>query len=78
MFVERRLEGSPAFRVSAHLVTPGPDVSTEAVDHTLRAALEKVITQLETRIDHRHQKRARRRQRALKASPSRQFAPVRA
>ena len=59
VLVERRLEASPAFRISAHLVTPGPDVLAEAVDHTLRAALEKLITELENRIDHRHEKRAR-------------------
>lgn len=58
--LEHRLEASPAFRVTAHLVTPGPDVFADAVDHTLRAALEKMIGQLEERIDHRHQKRMRR------------------
>jgi ribosome-associated translation inhibitor RaiA len=59
VLVERRLEASPAFRISAHLVTPGPDILAEAVDHTLRAALEKLIIELENRIDHRHEKRAR-------------------
>lgn len=60
VFLERRLEGSPAFRVSAHLVTPGPDVCAEAVDHTLRAALGKLFGKLEARIDYRHRKRAGR------------------
>jgi ribosome-associated translation inhibitor RaiA len=60
ILLERRLEASPAFRVTAHLVTPGPDVFAEAVDHTLRAALDKMMGQLEDRIDHRHQKRMRR------------------
>ncbi|MGB8169281.1 MAG: HPF/RaiA family ribosome-associated protein [Chthoniobacteraceae bacterium] len=60
IFIERRLEASPAFLVTAHLVTPGPDVFAEAVDHTLRAALGKMFGKLEARIDHRHQKRARR------------------
>lgn len=60
VLIERRTEASPPFRVSAHLVTPGPDIEEEAVDHTLRAALEKLIGQLNARIDHRHQKRARR------------------
>jgi ribosome-associated translation inhibitor RaiA len=71
VLVERRLEASPAFRVAAHLVTPGPDVFAEGVDHTLRAALQKTIAQLEARIDHRHLKRARRRQNHFKtASPA--------
>jgi ribosome-associated translation inhibitor RaiA len=58
--IERRLEASPAFRVSAHLVTPGPDVAAEAVDHTLRAAAGKLFGKIEARIEHRHEKRARR------------------
>jgi hypothetical protein len=50
VLVERRLEASPAFRVAAHLVTPGPDVLAEDVDHTPGAALRKTIAQLEARI----------------------------
>lgn len=69
VLLERQPEASPAFRVTAHLVTPGPDVFAEAVDHTLRAALDKMIGQLEARIDHRHQKRARRGPGPLKKSP---------
>lgn len=57
---ERRLEGSPPFHVSFHLVTPGPDVEAETTDHTLRAALLKAFDALRSKIDHRHQKRARR------------------
>lgn len=58
--IERHLESSPPFRVTAHLVTPGPDIQAEAVDHTLHAALHKLVAELSARIDHRHQKRARR------------------
>lgn len=58
--IERRMEASPPFRVSAHLVTPGPDVLAEAVEHTLRAAFEKTIAQLAAVIDRRHLKRAQR------------------
>jgi ribosome-associated translation inhibitor RaiA len=58
--VERRLEASPAFRVAAHLVTPGPDIRAEAIDHTLCAALYKLVGGLSDRIGHRHQKRVRR------------------
>ncbi|MCE9610391.1 MAG: HPF/RaiA family ribosome-associated protein [Chthoniobacter sp.] len=74
IFVEHRHEASPAFRVTAHLVTPGPDVFAEAVDHTLRAALQKMIGQLETRIGHRHEKRARHRRLTNKTAPRPQLA----
>ena len=70
VFLERRLEASPPFRITAHLVTPGPDVFAEAVDHTLRAALNKMTAQLEARIDHRHQKRARNVQDRFKSTSS--------
>jgi ribosome-associated translation inhibitor RaiA len=76
VLMERRLGASPAFRVTAHLVTPGPDVLADAVDHTLRAALEKVIDQLEARIDHHHQKRARRKTTPLKKTSPALIASV--
>jgi len=55
-----RYDESPAFSVHIHLVTPGPDVYAESRDHTLRAAVEKAIGQLENQIGGRHQKRLRR------------------
>ena len=58
--LEHHSEASPAFRITAHLVTPGPDVFGEAADHTFRASLTKLIAELEARIDHRHRKRERR------------------
>lgn len=76
VLMEHRPEASPAFRITAHLVTPGPDVFAEAVDHTLRAALDKMIGQLEARIDHRHQKRARRGPNPLKKTSPAQLASV--
>lgn len=51
VLLERRPDASPAFRVAAHLMIHESDVSAEAVDHTLRAALVKVIAELETRLD---------------------------
>ncbi len=66
--LEHNSDASPPFRITAHLVTPGPDVFGEAVDHTLRAALTKLITELESRIDHRHQKRERRARSHFKTS----------
>lgn len=37
---------SPAYEAHVHLVTPGPDLFAEARDHTIRAAFEKVMTEL--------------------------------
>jgi ribosome-associated translation inhibitor RaiA len=57
---------SPAYEVSVHLVTPGPDVFAAARDHTLRAAITKAVTELREQIDHRAAKRLRRMKRNLK------------
>jgi len=72
--IERRTEASPPFRITAHLVTPGPDVFAEATDHTLRAALLKTVEQIEMRLDYRRMKRAGRLQRHTKAASPGQFA----
>ncbi len=70
--IERRHEMSPPFSISAHLVTPGPDVFADAQDHTLRAALLKTVEQIEKRLDHRRLKRAGRISRPAKtAAPAR-------
>ena len=58
--LEHRHEESPAFRVALHLVTPGPDFTAEAVDHTLRAALAKAIEDLNDKIEERGASRSRR------------------
>jgi hypothetical protein len=55
-----RQEASPPFRVSARLVTPGPDVQADATDHTLRAALSKLIRRIRDKIAHRSGKQGRR------------------
>lgn len=60
ILIERREKSSPAFKVAAHLVTPGPDVRAEAVDHTLRAALTKLFDALKSRIAWRRRKQSRR------------------
>lgn len=73
VLIEHRLEASPAFRVAAHLVTPGPDVEAEAADHTARAALHKAIAQLAAHIVHLRAKRERRSQserRPAQAAPA--------
>ena len=58
--LEHRREISPAFRVHVHLVTPGPDVLAEGRDHTIRAAIEKVMADLEQKIAFRWFKRSQR------------------
>lgn len=51
--LEHRRETSPAYRVHVHLVTPGPDVVAEGLDHTLRAAFEKTMADLLGKINGR-------------------------
>lgn len=58
--LERDRDTSPAYRVRAHLVTPGPDVFAEGRDHTLRAAFEKMMLELLGRIHGRARKRLKR------------------
>jgi ribosome-associated translation inhibitor RaiA len=53
-------EASPPFIVQVHLVTPGPDVFAEGRDHTLRAALAKVMAQLRNKISNRAARRLQR------------------
>lgn len=78
ILVECRAELSPPFRMAAQLVIPGPDLFAEASDHTLRAALQKLMKQLEERIDHRRQKRAKRlRESPQKTSAGRPSAVIR-
>lgn len=57
----RRPEGSPAYAVHVHLVTPGPDVMAEAEDHTLRAAVAKAMKGVRDKITQRSAKRHQRR-----------------
>ncbi len=56
ILVERQQDKSPPFRISAHLVTPGPDVMAEATDHTLRAALTKLVRSMRDKIGRRNRK----------------------
>lgn len=58
--LECRFQESPAFSVRIHLVTPGPDVIAECRDHTIRAAIDKAMEELEARIGDRHAQRRRR------------------
>lgn len=56
----RRREHSPAYEVHVHLVTPGPDVFAEGRDHTLRAAVAKVLAQLRGKLSARLVRRQRK------------------
>src|SRR6266850_2514115 len=51
--LERQHGVKPVFRVLALLEVPGPDFHAEASDHTLQAALLKVVTNLERQIKTR-------------------------
>jgi len=51
--IERRLDAGPPFRVQALLEVPGPDFHAEASDHTLQAAVLKVVRNLEHQIKTR-------------------------
>jgi ribosome-associated translation inhibitor RaiA len=58
--LERRHNISPPYRVAVHLVTPGPDLVAEGQDHTILAAIDKVMLDIESKLHHRADKRIRR------------------
>ncbi len=75
--LECRSEESPAFSVRVHLVTPGPDVFAERREHTIQAAIEKVMADVEAKIGSRFGKR-RWRIRSNSQEPAlRRIGPVR-
>jgi ribosome-associated translation inhibitor RaiA len=61
-------DSSPAYFVQVHLVTPGPDVTAEARDHTLHAAASKVLLRLRNEIRGRESRQRRRARRDSSAS----------
>ena len=61
VILERQRHAKPAFRVQALLEVPGPDFHAVACDHTLPAALQKVVKHLERQIRSRKARRADRR-----------------
>ena len=58
--LEHLPSASPAYRASAHLLIPGPDLRVEAVDHTPQNAFAKVLAQLKAGAIHRAARRLRR------------------
>ena len=51
--LEQQRNGSPAYRVFAHLAGPGPDVHAAASDHTLLAAWRKLAGNLTKQFQQR-------------------------
>lgn len=51
---------APAFSVAVDLAVPGPDIHAAARDHTLPAALLKVVRRLEQQIEARRSRQERR------------------
>lgn len=58
--VERRWSGGAAYRVAAHIATPGPDVKAEGADQTLNAAILKFVRHLNRQVHQRIERRIRR------------------
>jgi uncharacterized protein (DUF2384 family) len=58
--IEHRPEASPAYRATALLMVPGPDLRVDVVDHTVRTALAKLFSHLRARMVERATHRMRR------------------
>ncbi len=76
--LECRWDESPGFKVAIHIVTPGPDLEVEAMDHTLEAAIEKAVSELERTIRARAGNRLRKRLSRLQTTALFRLAPRRA
>jgi hypothetical protein len=58
--IERRWDGHVPYRASTHIVTPGPDITADGVDHTLQAAIVKMLRVLDTGVRQRLHRRVQR------------------
>jgi ribosome-associated translation inhibitor RaiA len=58
--IERRWDGQVPYRASTHIVTPGPDITADGVDHTIQAAVMKMLRALDTGVRQRHMRRSER------------------
>jgi ribosome-associated translation inhibitor RaiA len=67
--LERHREISPPYRVAVHLVTPGPDLLAEGKDHTILAAIDKVMLDIESKLHQRADKRVRKVRSNLQSPP---------
>lgn len=61
-FADKR-EASPRFHASVLLRIAGPDIHSEASDHTLRVAVEKALAAAEAQVSSRQDRRVSRRRR---------------
>ncbi len=61
--LEHQPNTAPAFCVAVDLAVPGPDIHAAARDHTLPAAMTKVIRRLEEQIAARKDRQQRRHKR---------------
>lgn len=75
--IERSLTESPPFRISLHLVTPGPDIIIRVKDHTLRAAAAKAFERVREKIGQKREKRTRNRNTPHVTSLPRRLNPTR-
>lgn len=57
--LEHRAEESPAYRAEVHVAVPGPDLSVEAVDHTVANAFRRAVSELEGKLRERVARRQR-------------------
>jgi ribosome-associated translation inhibitor RaiA len=71
--LEWQNEVKPAFRVLTLLEVPGPDFHAETTDHTVQAALLKVVKDLERQMRLRKNRRAER----FKSNPRLGLVPAR-
>jgi ribosome-associated translation inhibitor RaiA len=68
VLVERRWSGGKAYRVAAHIETPGPDVKAEGADQTLNAAILKFVRHLDEQVHRRISRRIRRATGSMRSS----------
>ena len=60
VLVERRDEGSPAYRAVLDVAVPGPDVHSEQIDHSPVQAFTRAFAVVEEKLNERTQKREKR------------------
>lgn len=57
--LQHRPEESPAYRAEVRVAVSGPDLTVEAVDHTIENAFLRAATELETKLRERAFRRDR-------------------
>jgi hypothetical protein len=67
--IERRWDGHVPYRAGLHIVTPGPNITVDGVDHTIQDAIAKMLRALDTAARRRFHRR-RQRVKSNLAAPS--------